>query len=299
MSLPVTAHTGVRNPLPSWLPLLVAALAYASFVCMDVTIKSLAARHGAVQLAFLRFASGSAFALGLWLWQRSPMPARAAWRLHALRSLLLLVCLVSYFHALTVLPLVQAAAISYLAPLLVSVLAVWWLHERPSPWLWAALGLGLAGVLVALGPELLRSVDGATSDRLTGLASAALAALAFAFVMLLARRQAQSDSLWTILLLQNVMPASLLALPASWDWVPLQGTEWQVVALAGLFATIGLVGLTWSFKHLEASRVAPLEYTGIVWAAGLGFVFFGETPTRETLLSAVLIVGGCLLLLRR
>lgn len=69
--------------------------------------------------------------------------------------------------------------------------------------------------------------------------------------------------------------------------------------LLGVFATVGLLALTWAMSHLEASRVAPLEYTSFVWAALLGYALFGEVPTAWTAASAALIVGGCLLLLRR
>jgi S-adenosylmethionine uptake transporter len=57
--------------------------------------------------------------------------------------------------------------------------------------------------------------------------------------------------------------------------------------------------ITWAFTHVEASRAAPLEYTGLVWAAGLGWLLFGELPTAWSLGSAALIVAGALLLLRR
>ena len=74
--------------------LLVAALATFSFVCMDAVIELIAARYGTLQLSFFRFAGGSVFALSLWAWQRCKLPRRAAWRLHIVRSLLLLVSLV-------------------------------------------------------------------------------------------------------------------------------------------------------------------------------------------------------------
>lgn len=281
------------------LPLLAGMLAAASFVAMDATIKSMAPRYDAVQLTFLRFASGSVFAVALWLWRRSPMPARAAWRLHALRCVLLLASLLGYFHALTLLPLAQAVAISYLAPIFVSLLAVFVLRERPSRWIWLALALGLAGVAVSLWPALGTLDAPGGSARLLGIASAAVSALTFSGVMVLARLQAQRDALRTILLLQNTLPALLLLLPAAWGWRPLHDADIGAIALVGLLATVGLLALTWAFSHLEASRVAPLEYTSFVWAAALGYLLFGEVPTAATALSAGLIVGGCLLLLRR
>ena len=266
---------------------------------MDSVIKLMSLRYDALQLSFFRFAGGSVFALLLWAWKRSPLPDRNAWGLHLLRSLFLLVSLVGYFHALTLLPLAQTVAISYLAPIFVSVLAIPVLRERPSSSIWLALSFGLAGVLISMVPELVASLQGAGSSRLFGMLSVAIAALAFAFVMLLARRQANRDSIWTILLIQSLLPLVLLTVPAAWTWKPVLHSDIAWIMLAGLLGTVGLLGLTYAFTRLEASRVAPLEYSSFIWAAGLGYVVFGEVPTWATAASATLIIGGCLLLLRR
>ena len=281
------------------LPLLAGALAAASFVSMDAVIKLMTPRYDALQLSFFRFAGGSVFALLLWAWKRTPLPERAAWRLHIVRSLFLLVSLVGYFHALTQLPLALAVTISYLAPIFVSVLAIPVLKERPAPSIWAALGLGLAGVAISLWPELQAGLDGKSTARLLGMLSAAVAAVSFAFVMLFARKQSRSDSVWTILLIQSLLPLALLAAPAAWSWKPLLASDLLLILLAGGLGTLGLLCLTYAFTRLEASRVAPLEYSSFVWAAGLGYLLFGEVPTLTTALSAALIIGGCLLLLRR
>jgi len=281
------------------LPLLAAALGAASFTCMDSVIKLMSARFDALQLGFFRFAGGSVFAIALWLWQRSPLPQRAAWRLHAIRSVLLLCSLLGYFYALTQLPLVQAMTISYLSPIFVAVLAPAVLGERPGSAVWLALAAGLIGVLVSVLPALRASLAGAGSQHLLGMVSAAVAALSFAGVMLLARRQSGTDAIWTILLVQSVLPLLLLAVPALWRWQPIQIGDVALILLAGGLGTLGLLCLTFAFTRLEASRVVPFEYTGLVWGTGLGYALFGELPTPTTLASAALIVGGCLLLLRR
>jgi S-adenosylmethionine uptake transporter len=286
------------RPNALW-PLLACALATASFVSMDASVKTIAPRYEALQLTFLRFASGSVFALALWLRWRTAMPRRADWGSHALRCALLLVTLVAYFHALRLLPLAQAVAMTYISPIFVSLLAIVVLGERPTRWIWLALALGLAGVGVSLWPELQRSAQPDAAARLEGLAAAALSAVAFSGVMILARQQAQRDSLWTILLVQSLLPAAVLAAPAAWAWQPLASADLGPVILMGAFATVGLLCLTWAFSQLEASRVAPVEYTSFVWAALLGYALFGEVPTPYTAATAALIVGGCLLLLRR
>jgi drug/metabolite transporter (DMT)-like permease len=280
-------------------PLLSAALAAASFVCMDSVIKLMALRYDALQLSFFRFAGGSVFALALWAWKRSPLPARPAWPLHLVRSVFLLFSLVGYFHALTQLPLALTVTISYLAPIFVAVLAVPMLKERPSGSIWLALAAGIVGVSISVWPELAAGLDGIGAKRLLGMASAAAAALSFAAVMLLARRQAHSDSVWTILLVQSVLPLLLLAAPAAWAWKPVSAGDPLLILLAGGLGTLGLLCLTYAFTRLEASRVAPLEYSSFVWAALLGYLLFGEVPTLTTAASAALIIGGCLMLLRR
>ena len=188
--------------------------------------------------------------------------------------------------------------ISYLAPIFVSVLAVPFRNERPSGSIWLALGLGLAGIGISVLPELRGGSAGLSKARLLGMASAATA-LSFACVMLAARCQSNRDSVWTILLLQTVLPMLLLAEPAAWSWNPVPASDSALILLAGGLGTLGLLSLTHALTHLEARRVAPLEYGSFVWAAGLGYLLFDDVPTPATAASAALIVAGYLMLLRR
>ncbi|MFO1297204.1 MAG: DMT family transporter [Rubrivivax sp.] len=226
---------------------------------------------------------------------------------HALaRSALLLVTLGLYFHALSLLALAQAVAMGYTAPIFIALLAMLLLRERPTRWIWVALALGLASVGVAMWPELQQS----GRPRLAGLLYAGASAVTFAFVMVLTRRQAQHDAIPTFLLLQGLLPTAMLALamlamsalpavPAAASWQPLAPSDLPAIAAVGAFATVGLSAITWALRHMEASRLAPVEYTGFVWAGLIGYFAFGEVPSLHTAASAVLIALGCLLLLRR
>jgi len=294
MSLPAP---GGRWLAPRWAaaPVWAAALAAAAFISMDATIKALAPRYGAMQLTVFRFGSGAVFALLIWALWRTPMPSASQWRMHLLRSALLMVTLGLYFHALSVLDLAQAVAMGYTAPIFISLLAMLFLKERPSRWVWAALALGLAGAATAMWPEL----EQTSRPRLTGLLYAGLSAVSFAFVMVLTRRQAQHDTLPTFLLLQNFLPLAMLALPAAAWWQPVPMSDWPAIAAVGALASVGLCAITWALRHMEASRLAPVEYSGFLWAALIGYVGFGEIPSIHTAGSAVLIVAGCLLLIRR
>jgi S-adenosylmethionine uptake transporter len=274
-------------------------LSTACFIGMDAGIKSLAPRFDAVQLTFIRFAAGSAFALPLWLWFRSPLPTRAGWPLHALRSVVLLLALLTWFFAISTLPLVQAVAVGYSAPIFIALLAMLALHERPSRWIWAALVLGLLGTGVSLGPELQGQAAGGSGLRIAGLASALVSAMFYAGTVVLARYQALRDSLWTILLVQNLLPLALLLPLVAARWQPMRWADLGPMLLIGALATSGLLALNWAFARIEASVAAPVEYSGLIWAALLGYLLFGEVPGLYTLTSAALIVAGCLLLLRR
>ncbi len=294
-----TVSAASADPRTTALALAAAALAAACFIGMDSTAKLLGERYGTAQVTFLRFATGALYAVPLWLWRRTPLPARPQWRWHALRSGLLLVALLTWFFALNRLPLVQAVGVGYTAPLFIALLAMWLLHERPSRWIWAALAMGALGVAVALWPELQASDAPGSDARLWGMAAAAVSAITYAGVVVVARHQAQHDALWTILLVQNLLPVVVLAGPMLWLWQPMAATDIPILLLMGGLATVGLLCITWAFSHIEASRAAPVEYTGLVWAALLGFLVFGEVPTVWSLSSAALIMLGCLLLVRR
>ena len=289
----------VADPRTQALALAAAALAAACFIGMDGTAKLLGERYGTTQVTFLRFAMGALYAVPLWLWKRTPMPARPQWRWHALRSGLLLVALLTWFDALQQLPLVQAVGVGYTAPLFIALLAMWVLRERPSRWIWAALAMGALGVGVALWPELSSTHLPGSDARLWGMAAAGVSAITYAGVVVVARHQAQHDALWTILLVQNLLPVLALAVPMLWLWQPMVASDIPILLLMGALATGGLLCITWAFSHIEASRAAPVEYTGLVWAALLGFLVFGEVPTVWSLSSAALITLGCLLLIKR
>ena len=289
----------VADPRTQALALAAAALAAACFIGMDGTAKLLGERYGTTQVTFLRFAMGALYAVPLWLWKRTPMPARPQWRWHALRSGLLLVALLTWFYALQQLPLVQAVGVGYTAPLFIALLAMWALRERPSRWIWAALAIGALGVGVALWPELSSTHLPGSDARLWGMAAAGVSAITYAGVVVVARHQAQHDALWTILLVQNLLPVMALAVPMLWLWQPMPASDIPILLLMGALATGGMLCITWAFSHIEASRAAPVEYTGLVWAALLGFLVFGEVPTVWSLSSAALITLGCLLLIRR
>jgi len=246
-----------------------------------------------LQVTFLRGAASLPFVL-VWVLAtagpRSLIPVR--WGLHLLRGLLGMAMIGCFVFALRSLPLSTAYTIYFVAPLLIAALSVPLLGEYVGPRRWIAIGIGLVGVLVVLRP----GVDGFISipGLMVLLAATAYAVAAITVSMLTRTDTPQSMVVWFLVIL--ALGAGLLAIP---DWQPLQLRHGWLIAGMGLAGAGGQVALTRAFQLGEASLIAPLEYTGLVWVIGWDLLFWGVLPDRFTWLGAAIIVASGLYLLHR
>ena len=212
---------------------------------------------------------------------RSLVPKR--WALHLLRGALGMAMIGCFVYALRSLPLSTAYTIYFVAPLLIAALSVPLLGEHVGPRRWIAIGIGLIGVLVVLRPGVggFISVPGL----MVLLAATAYAVAAITVSMLTRTDTPQSMVVWFLVIM--AVGAGLLALP---DWQPLQLGHAALIAGMGLAGAGGQVALTRAFQLGEASLIAPLEYTGLVWVIGWDLLFWGALPDRFTWLGAAIIV---------
>lgn len=279
-----------RSPLAAVAWMLVAVL---SFSGMDAAMKLLSAHYPVLQVTFLRGAASLPFVL-VWVLAtagpRSLLPVR--WALHLLRGALGIVMIACFVFALQDLPLSTAYTLYFVAPLLVAALSVPLLGERVGPRRWTAIAIGLVGVIVVLRP----GVDGLISlPGLMVLAAATAYAVAAVTVSLLTRTDTpQSMVVWFLALL--ALGAAVLAAPG---WVPLRAEHGWVIAGMGLAGAFGQIALTQAFLRGEASMIAPLEYTGLVWVIGWDWLLWRTLPDAWTWTGAAIIVASGLYLLRR
>jgi drug/metabolite transporter (DMT)-like permease len=202
------------------------------------------------------------------------------------------------FAALARLPLVEATAISFAAPLIVVALAALILKERVRAYRWSAVAIGFVGVIVMLTPYL--DLRGAAA---TGPAIGALLALGAAFcnagTAIQTRRLTVTETTSAIVFYFSSFCtlAGLLTLPFAWH--PPTGPEFAKLVAIGLFAGVGHILLTEGYRFAPASVLAPFEYTAMVWAFVLGYVMFGETPTPAVVLGAVIIAASGLIVIWR
>lgn len=268
-------------------------LAVAFFSLMDAGLKQLSTHYPAFQVAALRGASSLPFVLAWALATAGARPLlRVRWSLHLLRGAIGIAMMASFVYALRTLPLSTAYSIFFVAPLLVTALSVPVLGERVGPRRWAAIGTGLLGVLVLLRP---------TGEGLLSLAALAvlLAAAMYAVSAITVRVLARTDSTQAMMVWLMAMMAGGAALLALPDWTPVRGEHAWLIAGIGVGGALGQYAVTEAFRVGEASMVAPLEYTALVWGVLLDLAIWGVLPDGVTWLGAAIIVGSGLYLLRR
>ncbi|MET3893308.1 drug/metabolite transporter (DMT)-like permease [Bosea sp. OAE506] len=276
-------------------PALRALLGIALLTAMDGVVKAQMQSHPFIVALFMRFAMGGVCALAVLAILRPPAPTRASVIGNSIRVPVVVLTAGSFFYSISVLPLAEALTLAFLAPVFVALLGGLLLKEKMDAPIWQALGFGVAGMLVMVWPRLQGQVSGAG----LGVAAALFSAVTYAFNLILLRRIALKEHPAVIVAFQNCGPALLLAVPAALAFVPLTGRDVLIYLAAGALGVAGHLLLTSAFAKAEASRLAPLEYTALIWASLLGYAFFDEVPLITTYAGAVLIVAGAIAISRR
>ena len=203
------------------------------------------------------------------------------------------------FAALGLLPLPEVTAIGYAAPLLVVIFAAMFLGETVRLFRISMVGLGLLGVLIVLSPRL--QVDPGTGDATQTLGAvitlmgATCAALAQVFV----RKLTQTEDTAAIVFYFSVTATCLSLLTLPWGWVMPDAPEFAMLLLAGLLGGVGQILLTSSYRHGDASLIAPFDYTSMIIALVVGYFVFAEVPTIRMLAGAALIVAAGIAIILR
>ena len=268
-------------------------VAVGLFALMDAGLKLLSAHYPPFQVAALRGASSLPLVL-VWAAATTGLAPllRVRWGLHLLRGVLGIAMMASFVFALRTMPLSTAYSFFFIAPLLITALSVPVLGEHVGPRRWTAIAIGLLGVLVLLRP---------TGEGLSSWATPAvlLCVLSYAISTLTVRVLARTDStqsmvVWLMALM--ALGAGALALPG---WVPLRAEDGWIILGIGIGGAFGQYTITEAFRLGEASLIAPLEYTALLWGVALDLALWGVLPDAITWLGAGIIIVSGLYLLRR
>jgi len=203
------------------------------------------------------------------------------------------------FSGLGLLPLPEVTAIGYAAPILVVVFAAMFLGEQVRLFRLSMVALGLAGVLVVLSPRLQIDPAAANSDEALGAVIVLLAAVCAALAQVFVRKMVQTETTAAIVFYFSCTATlmSLLTLPWGWSWPPL-----YVIAMliaAGLLGGVGQILLTTSYRHADASLIAPFDYASMLLSILVGYFVFAEVPVTTTLIGAAMVVLAGMLIIWR
>ena len=280
----------VTHPVQGFLAAL-AAVAVLSI--MDAAMKHLVLVMGLFAVSVWRAAANLVFSSALYLPRRQKWPTRKNLWIHVSRGVVVMVMAALFFWGIARVPLAQALALTFIAPLLAMLLAPLFLKEHLNAHLIGGAIAAFAGVLVIVVGQARAEVR---PDVLLGIAAIIGSAICYSGNILMMRWQALAAKPLEINFFQAIV---VLALWLS--AVPLMGVpEWPGsqlgwVLLASILSTTGGMLFAWAYARGEASYLAVTEYSGFIWASILGWLVFGERVSLYTLAGAVLIVGGCLI----
>ncbi len=275
----------------------VGILGIAMFSGMDAVMKGLVLAIGAFATVFWRNLVGVALSGALYLGRGADWPSRSTMRLHLARGALSAVMSFLFFWGLGRVPLAQAIALAFIAPLIALYLASAMLKETVGKRTVAASLVAFAGVLVIFAGQAQADLGReATIGSLAILASA----VCYALNIILMRRQALAAGPTEIAFFQSLIVTVILA-----AFIPLAGVElpsaadWPWILFAAFLAISSLLLLSWAYARAEASYLAATEYTSFLWAALFGWLVFAETLPPYTVAGAAMIDAGCILAARR
>ena len=272
-------------------PVLATAAGIAMLSLMDAFMKNAALAMGAYMAALIRAGIAFAVVAPIWLALRSKWPARGVMKIHLTRGAVGSIMALTFFFALTKLPLAETIAISFVAPIISLYLAAFLLGERLRPRaVWGAV-LGLVGVLVIVGGKFGRG--NLNEDTMIGLASITLSALLYAWNLVLQRQQALVAKPLEVATFYMGIAGCIYLLAAPFLF-RLPPTEALGDVTAGALLTVGgALTMAWAYARAEAQVLVPLEYSSFVWASLFGWLMLGENVTWTAAGGAVLIVTGC------
>jgi len=276
-------------------PFLMAALGIALLTCMDAVIKQLSLSYGAFQIVFLRFMISALLMAALVARMGLSWPRPHRWRAYLFRAALTFISTACFFYALGRLPLAEVFALSLTAPVFASLFAAVMLRERLGLVEALAILAGLAGMLVIV----LGNAPADSPVRETLALICALAApITYALTIVLLRQQTAHEPIPVIVAFQAFLVAGMSLPVAAFDFSRPLVADWGLFLALGVLGSVGHLALTSGIKRLTTMRYSVVEYTGLLWAALLGYVVFREMPRPSIWPGAVLIIAGCLLVAR-
>jgi drug/metabolite transporter (DMT)-like permease len=212
-------------------------------------------------------------------------------KLQIFRSVIIFCAGVTFWAGLMYLPLADCTVITFVAPLLVTILSVFLLGEKFGFHRWGSVIIGLLGVIFVIRPGM-------------GIAHWAMllplfSALFYATILITTRVLGQRENVLTTQFYTSVGGLILSSVMVLFFWKTPSPMQWLLLMWLGLLGAVGHFFMIKAFEKAPASLLAPFNYASLIWATLLGFFLFGDLPDAWTIFGAAIIISSGLYLVRR
>ena len=251
----------------------------------DTSAKFLSKSLPSVEIAWVRFVIFALIMVPAMV-PGSPLYAMRTARpkLQLFRGLALLGSSIMFITALRYLPIAEASATSFVAPLFVTALSIIFLSERVGIRRWVATAVGLTGVIVILRP-------GTGAFQIAALLPIA-SAFAWACTLVMTRVMSGREHAVTTMTYSSIVGVCVMSAIVPFTWVTPSWNEILIGLLVGVASTTGQWIVVLAFRYADASVLAPFSYVQLLWVSIFGFVIFGEVPDAWTIAGASFIVAS-------
>jgi len=197
------------------------------------------------------------------------------------------VALSLFFTTLQVMPLASAITIHYLSPIFTAIIGLYFVKEPVRRWQWVFFAVAFAGILIVQG------FDSRVSFMYTGfgIVAAFLSGLAYNCI----RKLKTSEHPLVIIFYFPLVTIPLSGIYLMFDWVTPEGFDWMWLLLIGLSTQFAQYYMTKSYQSEDLSKVASLNYLGIIYALGFGYVFFDESFEMMSYIGMAVVLIGVVL----
>jgi drug/metabolite transporter (DMT)-like permease len=207
---------------------------------------------------------------------------------HFLRAILGLPAMLVYFSALVLLPIEKLTAISFVVPLMVTILAVFFLGEKIYIYRTLALILGFSGMLIIIRPGFVNIS--------IGVYMVLFSALLWSINIIITKKISKDDSAITILAYQSIFMSLLSFLIVLFFWEMPSLKTFIYLILAAMCGTVLHLTLNHAFKLVDVSMTQPYSFLNLVFASIIGYFVFDEMPDLYTWIGALIIFTGVLII---
>ena len=204
--------------------------------------------------------------------------------LHFGRFVFFSASLACFIEAVKVIPLADATAVSFAAPLMMTALSVPLLGEKVGLRRWTAVVIGLCGVLVIANPS--------TGIFEMAAVWALAAALTYAIAIIVTRKLTTTEPAVVVVWIMNCLYFVTMPMFAPFVWVMPTWEQVGLMMLSGVMVMIAQLIAVHACSLAPPQVLAPFDYTAMIWAVLLGFLVWGDVPTPTIWVGAAILIGS-------